>query len=169
MNFSIALIYPEKVIIIFISRSDNAIRIFFIRIIYVRSFFMAPSKAGVIFIRPYIRQLAIVVLLQIVNKFVSSGIAGRQYDRVKLHMTLINSLFRQEDAGISENETGPKTGSKPDHRETFDTRPIFKAFADHRFGKVQVSELHLSQRRSKKRGPENYYMPSAVVAFNNCG
>lgn len=125
---------------------------------------MAPSQAGVIFTR----QLAI-VLLQIVNKFVSSGIAGRQYDRVKLHMTLINSLFRQEDAGISENETGPKTGSKPDHRETFDARPIFKAFADHRFGKVQVSELHLSQRRSKKRGPENYYMPSAVVAFNKCG
>ena len=113
--------------------------------------------------------LIAILMLQIVDKLVASGIASRQYDRVKLHLTLINSLFRQEDAGISENETEPRSGSKPDSRETFDARPIFKKFADHHFGKVQVAEIHLSQRRSKKRGPENYYMPSAVVALNKCG
>lgn len=93
----------------------------------------------------------------------------RQYDRVKLHMTLINSLFRKEDSGISDNETSARTGSKLDHRETFDARPIFQKFGDIQFGKVQISEIHLSQRRSKKHGPGDYYAPSAVISINSCG
>lgn len=106
---------------------------------------------------------------QIVDKFVESGITSRQYDRVKLHLTLINSLFRKDENGISENESGSRSGTpKPDQRETFDARPIFKKFGNRNFGKFRISEIHLSQRRSSKRGPENYYLPSAVISLTSC-
>jgi hypothetical protein len=43
---------------------------------------------------------------QLVDKFVSAGIMTRQHDRVKMHVTLINTLFRRDDAGIGDNESG---------------------------------------------------------------
>ena len=106
------------------------------------------------------------------DKFVESGLMNRQYDRVKLHLTLMNSLFRKEEhGGIAENECGSrndKFGPKPDRRETFDARPIFKKFGGRKFGKVQVTGIHLSQRRSSKRSPDNYYFPSVVVSLFSC-
>jgi len=110
-------------------------------------------------------------LFQIVDKFVESGLMNRQYDRVKLHLTLMNSLFRKEENGIADNESRSrpdKSGPKPDHRETFDARPIFTKFGDRKFGRVQVAGIHLSQRRSSKRSPDSYYLPSVVVSLTSC-
>ncbi len=41
----------------------------------------------------------------LVDRFVASGLMSRQYDRVKVHLTLLNSLFRTDTkAGIFDNE-----------------------------------------------------------------
>lgn len=56
----------------------------------------------------------------------------RQYDRVKLHVTLINTRFANGD------ETG--------NDKTFDARAVLDKYVDYEFGSQIVSEIHLSMR-----------------------
>ncbi len=93
----------------------------------------------------------------IVEKFRKSGlVAAKQYERVKLHVTLINTLFRKgEDP---EGEVG-----EAKERITLDSRPLFTHFSDRDFATVTLKEVHLSQRRAGKRTKENYYFPSTIV------
>merc|ERR1740129_1363595 len=55
----------------------------------------------------------------IVNHFIESGLMTRQYDRVKLHVTLINTIFRR-DAG----DLGDKNDQM--ERESYDSRSILE-------------------------------------------
>jgi activating signal cointegrator complex subunit 1 len=48
------------------------------------------------------------------------GLMQKQYERVKLHVTLMNTLFRNND---TESETSRR---KQKHRETFDATNILK-------------------------------------------
>ena len=90
----------------------------------------------------------------LVSKFADTGLMPRQFDRVKLHVTLINTIFRKgEDYEESQK------------RETLDSRPIFQFFDDFSFGSMNLTEVHLSQRRAGKRSKENYYFPSAIVSL----
>ena len=41
-----------------------------------------------------------------VDKVVFSGLMRKDYDRVKLHLTLINTLFRKEQGGLGEKDLG---------------------------------------------------------------
>lgn len=56
----------------------------------------------------------------------------RQYDRVKLHVTLINTRFA--------------VGAEADSNRTFDCRMVLEKYADFEFGSQNVSEIHLSMR-----------------------
>merc|ERR1711874_589346 len=99
----------------------------------------------------------------IVDKFVESGLMGRQYDRVKLHVTLMNTLFRKESGDV---------GDKNDfleNRESFDARPVFEKWGGVRLGRVVIGEVHLSQRRAGRRSKEGYYLPSCIVSLTSCG
>jgi len=98
----------------------------------------------------------------IVDHFIESGLMTRQYDRVKLHVTLINTIFRK-DAG----DLGDKNDQM--ERESFDSRSIFEGWRDVSLGDVQVNEVHLSQRRAGRRTKEGYYLPSCVVSLVSCG
>jgi len=99
----------------------------------------------------------------IVDKFVESGLMRREYDRVKLHLTLMNTLFRkeQEDLGNTVNDKGQE-------RESFDCRPVLEGWSNLKLGEVKVEEIHLSQRRAGRRTAEGYYLPSSVVRITSC-
>lgn len=56
----------------------------------------------------------------------------RQYDRVKLHVTLINTRF--------------SNGTEVENGGTFDARSVLEKYADYEFGSQNVSEIHLSMR-----------------------
>lgn len=98
----------------------------------------------------------------LVDKFVASGLMARQYDRVKLHVTLMNTKFRNEDE-YDEDGVRPK-------RETLDSRPVLEKFENRKFAKVTVNSIHLSQRRAgSRRTMDGYYMCSSKVQIGSCG
>ncbi|KAJ9576940.1 hypothetical protein L9F63_006466 [Diploptera punctata] len=93
-----------------------------------------------------------------VDFFTSKGLMQKQYDRVKLHVTLMNTLFRNEDSSASDHETS-KRKQKP--RESFDATSILKNFENFDFGSYTVEEMHLSLRYSKSSN--GYYQASAQI------
>ena len=97
----------------------------------------------------------------LVEKFVESGLMRREYDRVKLHLTLMNTLFRKEQGGLGDHDKGQV-------RESFDCRPVLEGWSDLNLGEVKVEDIHLSQRRAGRRTAEGYYLPSTVVSITSC-
>ncbi|XP_055631759.1 activating signal cointegrator 1 complex subunit 1 [Toxorhynchites rutilus septentrionalis] len=81
---------------------------------------------------------------QMMEYFVANGLMQRKHDRVKLHVTLMNSLFRDSGDGSSGGESDGKRGT----RVTFDATAILREFGHYNFGTQKVSEIHLSQRYS---------------------
>lgn len=79
----------------------------------------------------------------IVEYFVSRGYSQMKHDHVKLHVTLMNSLFRDNDDAIEKDD---RDNGK---RVTFDATKILKKFKDFYFGELIIKEIHLSQRYSK--------------------
>ena len=96
----------------------------------------------------------------IVAKFVQSGLMRRDYDRVKLHVTLLNTLFRKDQGDLGDGERK--------ERESFDGRALLASFSQTSLGRVEFTELHLSQRRAGRRTNSGYYLPSAVLSVNSC-
>ena len=78
----------------------------------------------------------------------------RQFDRVKLHMTVLNTIFRKDDQEVEVEQQ--------QNRETLDARRLLQLYGDFPFGSMDLKEIHLSQRRAGKRTKENYYFPSAI-------
>lgn len=95
----------------------------------------------------------------LVDAFVQAGLMTRQYERVKIHLTLVNTLFRKDSAGIAENEL--RRGERP--RESLDARAVMEIFGERDFCQAEIGEVHLSQRRAGRRTKENYYWPSATI------
>ena len=121
----------------------------------------------------------------LVETFASAGLLARQqHERVKLHLTVINTAFRRDvvnhgaedrddgleddlaDAETNKTSSAPKpvrTGSK--QRMAMDARPVMERFRDFSFelsGEF-VREIHLSQRRTEKRTEGGYYWPTSVL------
>ena len=96
----------------------------------------------------------------IVAKFVQSGLMRREYDRVKLHATLLNTLFRRDQGDLGDRDRK--------ERESFDARALLDRFSELSLGRVSLTELHLSQRRAGRRTNSGYYLPSAVLSINSC-
>ena len=80
----------------------------------------------------------------LMEAFISSGLSKKQFDRVKLHATVMNSLLRQDPSGTIE----PTANSENKNRESFDARNILKHFGDYDFGWFDLDEIHLSLRFS---------------------
>ncbi|XP_033963372.1 activating signal cointegrator 1 complex subunit 1 [Pseudochaenichthys georgianus] len=97
---------------------------------------------------------------RLVEHFVSAGLMVREWDRVKLHGTVINTLFRKdsvEDAG----GPGRQTMSE---REAFDARNILKKFGAYRFGEFGLNTVLLSQRYSSDC--TGYYTSAGSANFS---
>ncbi|KAL7048892.1 hypothetical protein ACKWTF_003518 [Chironomus riparius] len=87
----------------------------------------------------------------IAEYFSSRGFMQLKGDQVKLHVTLINSLFRDNDDAIVKDENQPRDSRDKDqgNRIKFDASKILKKYKDFNFGEIKIKEIHLSQRYSK--------------------
>lgn len=103
-------------------------------------------------------------LQQIANNvadyFVERGFIQESHENVKLHVTLINSLFLANDDAV-EKDSLPK--EQRGERVTFDASKILKDFKDFNFGSITIQEIHLSQRYSK--GSNGYYEATGILKF----
>lgn len=82
-----------------------------------------------------------------------------KHDHVKLHVTLINSLFRDNDDAIEKEESQGR-----DKRLTFDATKILKKYKDYYFGEIKINEIYLSQRYSKSTN--GYYESTGTLKIN---
>lgn len=81
---------------------------------------------------------------KIAEYYHKSGLARRQYDKVKLHATLMNTSFR----------------SPEEKKETFDATTILEKFKDYYLGSIEFKKIHLSIRFT---GGESYYESVSVI------
>lgn len=109
-----------------------------------------PSATSVLYAQVDCEPLQ-VIADKIYEYFVAQGVMQKKYDRVKLHVTLINSLFG------SESDPGDGKGE----RETFDASRIMEKYREYNFGKVVVKEIHLSQRYTT--GSNGYYEATSLI------
>ncbi len=92
----------------------------------------------------------------LMNKFCKSGLSKRQYDSVKLHATVMNTLKRQDNNCDTNNVVKLV-------RESFDARNILAQFGDYDFGVYDLSEIHLSVRHSY--AANGYYECAGKINF----
>lgn len=95
--------------------------------------------------------------------FSSRGFMQLKGDQVKLHVTLINSLFRDNDDAIVKDENQQRDSRDKDqgNRIKFDASKILKKYKDYYFGDIKVKEIHLSQRYSKSSN--GYYEATGIL------
>lgn len=98
---------------------------------------------------------------EIAKYFASRGFIQLQHDSVKLHVTLMNSLFGDNDDAIECGELKDQRDNTRGQRKTFDATKILDKFKDYHFGSLNVSEIHLSQRYSK--ASNGYYESTGVM------
>lgn len=72
-------------------------------------------------------------------------------DNVKLHVTLINTKYRKNNA----------TTKKWVKRQPFDARSIIAKYKDYHFGECNFDAVHLSLKSDK--GEDGFYKPLHVV------
>ena len=64
---------------------------------------------------------------QLVNRFVTAGFMTREYDRVKLHVTVMNTLMRKDPSGTSEPRRDRSGRPVMDReREAFDAANVLQ-------------------------------------------
>ncbi|XP_034826615.1 activating signal cointegrator 1 complex subunit 1 [Maniola hyperantus] len=97
--------------------------------------------------------------------FYKAGFMEREFNRdnVKMHVTLLNSKFREEPRETGNEDTNPAKSRT--HRETFDGSEILSKFTDYDFGVTEFNTIQLSQRSTV--GPDGYYQPTCVVSCIN--
>ncbi|KAH9638709.1 hypothetical protein HF086_013981 [Spodoptera exigua] len=103
----------------------------------------------------------------LVQHFYKAGfMKDSEYERgnVKLHVTLINTRYREDpdDTNLENEETKSQNTKK--RRETFDGRDVLQKFADYDFGTVEFTSVHLSQPRVAL-GADGYYPPTCIVSW----
>lgn len=101
-----------------------------------------------------------VIADRLVEHFVSCGLMVREWDRVKLHGTVMNTLFRKDSTA-----EGSGSGGKPvNAREAFDARNILKTFGSYHFGELELNTVLLSQRYSTDC--TGYYSSAGSISFS---
>ncbi|XP_027566907.1 activating signal cointegrator 1 complex subunit 1 isoform X2 [Pipra filicauda] len=103
-----------------------------------------------------------VIADRLVERFVASGLMLKEWDRVKLHATVMNTLFRKDPTEERNNTMTGKSSFK--ERESFNGRNILKLFENFYFGEVQLDSVRLSQRFSSDTS--GYYATSGQLSFS---
>ncbi|NXY08543.1 ASCC1 protein, partial [Pteruthius melanotis] len=99
---------------------------------------------------------------QLVERFVASGLMLKEWDKVKLHATVMNTLFRKDPTEEQNNTMTGKSSFK--ERESFNGQNILKLFKNFYFGEVQLNSVRLSQRFSSDAS--GYYATSGQLCFS---
>ncbi|XP_004080468.1 activating signal cointegrator 1 complex subunit 1 [Oryzias latipes] len=98
---------------------------------------------------------------RLVEHFASSGLMVREWDRVKLHGTVMNTLFRKDSAVKGTGGAGRLTTTE---REAFDARNILKKYGAYSFGQFELNTVQLSQRYSTDC--TGYYTAAGSISFS---
>ncbi|XP_069609419.1 activating signal cointegrator 1 complex subunit 1 isoform X1 [Ranitomeya imitator] len=97
------------------------------------------------------------------QRFVGSGLMLKDWDRVKLHATVMNTLFRRDPLAEDRSTTFfGKFGQR--ERESFDARNVLKLFDKFCFGEINLDGVHLSQRFSADSS--GYYSSAGQVQIS---
>ncbi|KAM5140824.1 activating signal cointegrator 1 complex subunit 1 [Mantella aurantiaca] len=84
---------------------------------------------------------------RLMQRFLGSGLMLKEWDRVKLHATVMNTLFRRDPLAEERSTVAPgKPGQR--ERESIDARNVLKLFDNFCFGELNLDTVHLSQRFS---------------------
>ena len=100
----------------------------------------------------------------VVESFDKSGLMKKQFERVKLHATVMNSLCRVDANDENENEFSQQnTRGNKSSRESFDARNILKYFGDYEFGRHVINQLDISIRYTADKN--GFYDHLAKINF----
>ncbi|XP_069744165.1 activating signal cointegrator 1 complex subunit 1 [Narcine bancroftii] len=100
----------------------------------------------------------------LLERFTASGLMGREWDKVKLHATLMNTLFRR-DLTVEERDSNTALGKQNmRERESFDAKNVLKKFEEYFFGEVELNMVHVSQRLSADSS--GFYSSSGSIRFS---
>ncbi|XP_063290015.1 activating signal cointegrator 1 complex subunit 1 [Pelobates fuscus] len=100
---------------------------------------------------------------RLMQRFIGSGLMLKEWDRVKLHATVMNTLFRKDPLAEERNSiSSGKPGQR--ERESFDARNVLKIFDNYYFGDFDLNTVHLSQRFSVD--DSGYYASSGQVTIS---
>jgi activating signal cointegrator complex subunit 1 len=114
-----------------------------------------PSQVNVLYAKidsPELQELC----NQMLEFFRKNGLITRQEkDQVKLHVTLINTRY------VNENENGQLDRRAP--KVFFDASKIIESYKDYYFGSIELKEIHLSQRHTQAEN--GFYVASAIINF----
>lgn len=84
---------------------------------------------------------------RVLERFQASGLIVKDWNSVKLHATVMNTLFRKDPN--AEGRYNPYTADGKyifKERESFDGRNILKQFENFYFGTLKLNSIHISQR-----------------------
>lgn len=93
--------------------------------------------------------------------FYEKGLVRQYQDKVKLHVTLMNTKYRKSES--EPNSPAKKKKHWFEKRKTFDASSIMQRYKDFYFGEVAFDSIHLSLISSK--GDDGFYMPISVIKF----
>uniref|UniRef100_A0A5S6QPU5 KH domain-containing protein n=1 Tax=Trichuris muris TaxID=70415 RepID=A0A5S6QPU5_TRIMR len=100
---------------------------------------------------------------QVCAFFQPCGLMKKELERVKMHVTIMNDLFRERNDQSTMPQTADGESAELGRRVRcpFDARRILKEFGNFRFGVQPSLSLHLSQRYSY--GQDGYYLCTSKV------
>ena len=90
-------------------------------------------------------------------EFTKAELAKDEFNRVKVHCTLMNSIFASEE---SRNEKGQRRDLT---KYSFDASKILKAFENFKFGKIKIDKVYLNERF--RRSDNDYYYTVSTLDF----
>ncbi|XP_032168672.1 activating signal cointegrator 1 complex subunit 1 isoform X1 [Neovison vison] len=84
---------------------------------------------------------------RVLERFQASGLIVKEWNSVKLHATVMNTLFRKDPNAEGRYNLYTADGKYIfKERESFDGRNILKLFENFYFGTLKLNSIHISQR-----------------------
>ncbi|NP_001356028.1 activating signal cointegrator 1 complex subunit 1 isoform 8 [Homo sapiens] len=84
---------------------------------------------------------------RVLERFQASGLIVKEWNSVKLHATVMNTLFRKDPNAEGRYNLYTAEGKYIfKERESFDGRNILKLFENFYFGSLKLNSIHISQR-----------------------
>ena len=132
-----------------------------------------PSEVSVVYAKIKEDDDLRMIVDEIFTKFVDCKLANRNIEqansldkKVKLHLTLMNTTFKEEkneDNDARNKDKKPWERKQRKDKETFDATAILKHFGSFQFGQFKISQIHLSIRG--QYDANGYYQNALVINF----
>ncbi|XP_050980609.1 activating signal cointegrator 1 complex subunit 1 isoform X3 [Labeo rohita] len=98
---------------------------------------------------------------KLVECFAAAGLMERERERVKIHGTVMNTLFRKDPSAEDKGASGRPNAKD---REAFNAKNILQMFGDYYFGAFELNSVQISQRFSTDG--TGYYSSAGCVTFS---